>query len=240
MESGIKSSFIPADAIKPVAVRRVSRTGFADLLILLAVVGLVASVALAAGVFLYLQYLQTASASKLEQLNRAKEAFEPSLIQELTRLDDRMQAAEVVLKNHIAPTVFFHLLEQLTLQTVSYNTLDFSAADGQNVTIKMDGVAASVNSVALQADYMSKSGSITSPIFSNVNRGMTGVSFNLAAIINPLELRYSRSLGGGEQALPPAPVLEEPRSPFGVEQPAAPAATPATSPAVPTENKTTP
>lgn len=195
MESGIKSSFIPSDAAKPKAPRSVARTGFADLLILLAVVGLVASVALAAGVFLYLQYLQTTSASKLEQLNRAKEAFEPSLIQELTRLDDRMQAAEIVLKNHIAPTLFFRLLEQLTLQTVSFANLDFQAIDPQNITIRMDGVAKSVNSIALQADYLSKSGNIVSPIFSNVNRGGDGILFNLSAIINPLALRYSQAAG---------------------------------------------
>ena len=216
MESGIKSSFIPSDAAKPQALRKVSRTGFADLLILLAVVGLVASIALAAGVFLYLQYLQTNSASKLEQLNRAKEAFEPSLIQELTRLDDRMRAAEVVLKNHTAPTLFFRLLEQLTLQTVSYASLDFNAADSQNVTIKMDGVAASVNSIALQADYLSRSGTIASPIFSNVNRGQGGINFNLSAIINPVALRYSEGVAAGAQQVQQvAPTQQQPVSPFG-------------------------
>src|SRR3989344_162937 len=129
MESGIKSSFIPHDATVARSAKPVGRTGFADLLILIAIVFLVASLALAAGVFLYLQFLQTSSASKLAQLDRAKQAFEPSLIQELTRLDDRMRAADQILGDHIAPSVFFHLLESLTLQTVAYSNLDFQAVD---------------------------------------------------------------------------------------------------------------
>ncbi len=192
METGIKSSFIPRDAAVPAASRVARGPGFADLLILIAIVLLVASVALAIGVFLYVQFLQTSSSSKLEQLERAKQAFEPSLIQELTRLDDRMRAADQVLSDHLAPSVFFHLLEGLTLQTVAFSNLDFQAVDPQNMRVKMRGVAQSVNSIALQADYLSKSGAITSPIFSNIDREPSGVNFDLSAIINPVALRYAQ------------------------------------------------
>lgn len=214
METGIKSSFIPQDAATPRAIKSRSPTSFADLLILIAIVFLVASIALAAGVFLYLRFLQTSGASKLAQLERAKAAFEPSLIQELTRLDDRMQAADVVLRNHVAPSLFFHLLEQLTLQTVSFSTLDFQAADPQNMTIAMTGTAVSVNSIALQADYLSKSGTISSPIFSNIARQGDGVHFNLTAILNPLALRYANVAAGGQSIITPqAPPPEQPQQP---------------------------
>lgn len=192
METGIKSSFIPHDAATPSAARVTRGPGFADLLILIAIVLLVASVALGVGVFLYVQFLKTTSQSKLEQLDRAKQAFEPSLIQELTRLDDRMRAADQVLSDHIAPSVFFHLLEGLTLQTVAFSNLDFQAVDPQNMRIKMRGIAQSVNSIALQADYLSKSGALASPIFSNIDREPSGVNFDLSAIVNPIALRYAQ------------------------------------------------
>lgn len=224
MESGIKSSFIPRDASVPTSVRGVSTTSLSDLLILLGIVFLVASIALAAGVFLYLQYLQTSSASKREQLERARAAFEPTLIQQLTRLDDRMQAADVILRGHIAPSIFFHLLEQLTLQTVAYQTLEFSANDDQSMQVSFTGSAVSVNSIALQADYLGKSGIITSPIFSNIGRESTGVRFHLEAKINPLALRYANIAGSLQPVVnePLPTVPQEPVSPFepagGIQQ----------------------
>ncbi len=212
METGIKSSFIPSDAVAPQRARQVSRTGFADLLILIGIVLLVASMALAAAVFLYLQFLQNSSASKLEDLQRAKDQFQPSLIQEMTRLDDRMRAADQVLSAHVAPTIFFSALEQLTLQTVGFNDLSFQATDAQNMTIQMSGIAASVNSIALQADYLSKSGIITQPIFSNINRRGSWVNFDLAAVVNPLALRYRQAT---VPQLPAAPQQPQNVSPFG-------------------------
>ena len=149
-------------------------------------------------------------------MQRGKESFEPSLIQDLTRLDDRMRAADHVLSGHIAPSIFFHVLEQLTLQTVSFNNLSFQVTDAQNMTIKMTGQAASVNSIALQADYLSKSGVIANPIFSNINRAGQGVQFDLAAIVNPNALKYRQ----GSPVPAEAQEIQTPTltSPFGSGQ----------------------
>jgi len=212
METGIKSSFIPSDAVVSPVRRTAQRTGFGDLLILLAIVLLVASAALAVAVFLYVQYLENSSASKVKQLQIAKDAFDPALIQELTRLDDRMKIADRILKNHMAPSAFFDILEQLTLQTVSFENLSFKATDPQNISIQMAGVAVSVNSIALQADYLSRSGTIANPIFSNIARKQDGVHFDLSALVSPLAIRYS------QRFVPSAPTTNfesAARSPFG-------------------------
>ena len=170
----------------------------------------VASAALGAGVFLYKQFLAIESASKLSQLERAKAAFQPSLIQELTRLDDRMHAADRILGAHIAPTAFFLALQQATLETVAFQTLDFQSLDPQDMKISMTGVAQSVNSIALQADLFSKNGVIMSPIFSNIARQPDGVHFNLSAVVNPKSIGYSELIapsldsGAQSQALPPS------------------------------------
>ena len=221
METGIKSSFIPRDAGTQTSLNRPG-PGLADLMILISIVLFVASAALGIGVFLYLQFLQTSSSGKLQQLERAKQAFEPSLIQELTRLDDRMRAADQVLSQHIAPTLFFHLLEAVTLQTVAFQHLDFQAVDSQNINIKLQGIAASVNSIALQADYLSKSGMIESPIFSNINRQQGGVKFDLSAIVNPMPLRYSHAQAAQKGAPPPSEGTGSPFESQGATPPGAP------------------
>ena len=227
-------------------VNRAHRGGLADLFILISIVFLVASVALAVGVFLYQQYLQSSSASKVDQLERAKAAFEPSLILELTRVDDRMRAAGEILGGHTAPSAIFRMLEAMTITTVAFRSFDFAATESGNISVKMDGVADSVNSIALQADLFSKGGMITNPIFSNINRETDGVHFNLSALVDPAAINYaqivsgispSQNAGGGVVA--PA-VLPENVSPFesgatppaaGPSNPPAGAAPPATPPA---------
>ena len=204
METGIKSSFIPQTPITPTATAR-RRGGSFDFLLLIAIVFLVASVTLAAGVFLYAQYLNSAAASKVDQLQRAQAAFEPSLIAQLTRLDDRMRAADLVLGTHMAPTTLFHLLEQLTLQTVAFSSLDFVVTT-ENTTLAMQGLAKSVNSIALQADLFSKHGTIVSPIFSNIDRQLDGVHFELIASVNPSNLKFAALVRQAQRGLEqPAP-----------------------------------
>jgi len=202
MDTKQQNSFIPSDAAQTQRVPRAGGNGLVDLLTLISIVLLVASGALAVGVFLYQQYLQSSIASKTDQLERASAAFEPALIRELTRLDDRMRVASDVLGRHFAPSVFFHMLEQTTIQTTTFKSLTLEASDSSHMTIKMNGLADSVNSIAYQADLFSKIGVITSPIFSNIDRQPEGVRFDFSAQLNPTALNYAALVRGLPQAAP--------------------------------------
>ena len=214
-------TFIPHDTVVQ-ARPKSGGNGLNDLVLLLGIVLFVASGALAVGVFLYGQFLQTQSGSKLTQLQHAEAAFEPSLIQQLTRLDDRMHAADMVLSAHVAPTAFFSALNAATLQTVSFQTLDYEATGPQTVTVKMQGVADSVNSIALQADLFSKNGVITNPIFSNIAREADGIHFNLTADVNVAGIAYASvlsnlnsSASSTQPAAPQGSTQSGSPSPFG-------------------------
>lgn len=202
MESNIRSSFIPKDAGNIGASIRTPNgsSGIFDLLVLVAVVFLVASVALGIGVFLYVEFLQTSLTSKKQQLARAQDAFEPTLIAELTRLDDRLKASQTLLDRHVAPSIVFDLLEQLTLETVSFSNFSFDATQAEGMKVTMQGVAQSVNSIALQADLIAKHQAFSSPIFSNINRDRDFVRFDLAVDVNPTAIRYVNILNQGAAA----------------------------------------
>ena len=216
METGVQNTFIPHDVSQPAVSGHRRSASLMDLVMLVAIVLLIASVALAAGVFLYGQYLDTSSTSKVNQLKTAKAQFDPALIQEFSRLDDRMRNADTVLGNHIAPSVFFHMLDANTLSTVSFRSLDFQASSDQGLAVKMEGVARSVNSIALQADFFSKVGIITSPIFSNVDRQPDGVHFSFSALVNPAAIRYTQLIAeagnaaGNAAPMPSAPLHASP------------------------------
>lgn len=216
METGIKSSFIPqSPVVSPTNKRR--RGGNFDFFVLLALVLFVASATLAVGVFLYVQFLQSSNTSKLDQLNRARQAFEPALIQELTRLDDRMRAADKVLAGHVAPSALFDLLEQLTLQTVAFSSFDFTTSDNV-ITLTMLGLAQSVNSIALQADLLSRSGVIVNPIFSDINRQIGGVRFNFTADVRREALNYRMLVGAPNPETQPQTPPPQEASPFGTPE----------------------
>lgn len=179
-------------------------SGLPELALLVSVVLFVASGALAAGVFFYAQYLSTASTSKVQQLERAKAAFEPALIQQLMRLNDRMHSADTILSSHAAPSLFFDALQAATLSTVSFSSLDLQAADARTLSIKMAGVAQSVNSIALQAELFSKNGIIKDPIFTGIDREQDGVHFVLSADVDTSAISFARGIATPIQSGAPA------------------------------------
>jgi len=218
MESPVQSSFIPRDAGTPSRVQSGGRGGLSELFLLISILLLVVSGALAAGVFLYTQYLETSTKSKLDQLNRAEAAFDPSLVQQLTRLDNRMRAGEALLSAHVAPSQLFATLEQTTAQDISFSSLSYDASDPTQISLKMNGVAGSVNSIALQAQLFSQSGLITSPIFSNIDAEQDGIHFSFSGLVNPSAISYGKLVGASApspQAQPQTQTqTQAPASPF--------------------------
>src|SRR3989344_2673792 len=214
MESNIKSSFIPRDTIRDARVGRRRSSSTSDLVVLFSIVLLVASVALGVSVFLYVKFLESSLSSKQEQLGRAQASFEPALIAELNRLDDRMRTAEDLLAVHLAPSILMKTLEELTLETIAFSTMQYSAQEKAGIALEFSGVARSVNSIALQSELFGKHGAIVSPIFSNINRGPDGVSFDLTANVNPTNLR-SQTLVQALVGTPP-PSAEAPGQPESI------------------------
>jgi hypothetical protein len=196
MESNIKSSFIPKDAgnLGSVAVQRYTRarSGLSEIMLLFGVVLLIASIALGVGSFLYLNYLQSSYTNGIETLKRS--GNDDTFVAEVTRSANRMSVGGELLSTHTAPSILFDLLEQLTLQTVSYDDLKYDATQGGEIVVSMQGVASSVNSIALQAEKLSENVAFSSPIFTNISRQKDGVHFLLTTKINPAALNYGNTI----------------------------------------------
>lgn len=211
MESNIKASFIPKDAgnLGQVAASSRSytraRSGLTDVLVLFGVVLLIASIALGVGAFLYLNYLQSSYTNGIETLKRS--GNDDAFITEATRSANRMSVAGELLSTHTAPRILFDLLEQLTLTTIAYEDLKYDATQGGEIVLSMQGVAASVNSIALQAEKLSENPAFSSPIFTNMSRQKDGVHFLLTTNINPAALNF------GNTIIPQQEVMNEPQQP---------------------------
>jgi hypothetical protein len=192
MESKINTSFIPnqmPNRGKTADIAKYSGDAF-DIVLLISIVAFVAAVVLSAGVFLYGEFLNKKSENKSAQLEKARGAFDPELIQELLALDKRISAAGVVLDNHLAPSQLLVLLGDVTLKSVGYKKLEYSTDGDGKINLMLEGKAKSVNAVALQASLFSEHNAIKNPIFSNLNLVKDGVTFDVEAEINPAAINY--------------------------------------------------
>lgn len=173
-----KSSFIPQKSLTPIQKRKGPSVG---LFFIIAVIIFVVSIVSSIGVISYKKVLEKSLDSKAISLERAREAFDPNLIKEFSRLNQRIELSASLLNNHISITPLFALLEELTLKNVKFNTFEFSVRDSGQIELTMDGQAANYATVVLQSDVFSENRFLKNQIFSNINldnSGNIGFSFN--------------------------------------------------------------
>lgn len=193
MEPKFRTSFIPRQAMVPV--KGATRGGGGNILFLITFILFLAAVALSAGVFFYQQFLEQSIESKRAQLDRAREAFEPALIEELSRLDLRIDSARTLLDQHVVQSELFVFLEQNTLRSVQFEDFNYSVAPDGRVSLTMRGRARSFGAVALQSDVFGKSRFIRDPIFSDLNLDQVGnVIFKFSAFVDPTLISYRAAL----------------------------------------------
>lgn len=197
MEPKFKTSFIPKQSLgtqkeqKP-AKRQGGPRGIAM------VVGLVILIltAGAAGiVFFYKDFLSGSIDEKIASLERARDAFQPRLIAEFEELDQRIRSAEVLLAEHLAPSMLFSLLESVTLKSVQYTDLSYEFLNQNVVEIVLTGTALNFDSVALQSDVLGNNRFIRQPVISDLAvSGEDRVAFKVTAQVDPRFLLYEATL----------------------------------------------
>lgn len=191
MEERVKTSFIPKTSLaEPTA--RVTHGNPAALANLVAGALLVLAIVGAGAIYAFQQYTAAQIVSKQESLAKSREAFEPSTIKELARLDQRIETGKALLGSHIAASKLFDELEKLTLSSVRYTTFEYSVPAPGHVVLTMNGEAQSFNAVALQSEAFGGSPLITDPIFSNVNVSAAGnITFDFTGILDVSHMGYS-------------------------------------------------
>ncbi|PIP73977.1 MAG: hypothetical protein COW88_00170 [Candidatus Lloydbacteria bacterium CG22_combo_CG10-13_8_21_14_all_47_15] len=161
---------------------------------------LVFSVAGYSALLLYKVYLEQRSEDLAVSLERAKGAFDPTIIEELKRVDMRLSSADQVLSKHVTITPLFVLFENETLQRIRYTQMSFIAKDDGAYQITMDGEADDYATIALQSDIFSDSRNVRDHIFSNLNLNSKGnISFKFSAFVEPGFLRYIAQLANNTQ-----------------------------------------
>jgi hypothetical protein len=191
MEPRFSSSFIPKKPISPVALPKQSKTPL-GLPFFIASIVLLGTLILAGGVFGYQEYLKTEMARKSEALEEARRDLEPALIEELRRLEARMNHVSDVLRNHLALTPIFELLQESTAQNVEYSSFDYTFGQEGVVELTLAGRAASFKSLAFQSDVLNRQTMYRASTYSGLSVDEFGrVNFSLIVDVDPSLISYA-------------------------------------------------
>jgi len=203
MEPNFQTSFIPK---KPMVAEHPTSGRSVGFLTVISFIILFTVLLATGGLYLY-KGVVTKNITKMENdLNLAKNRFEPSKITELQILDRRLKASTEILSNHIAITPVFQALSAITMKTVRYTKFSYNLGDEKNskVAIQMSGQAIGYRSIALQSDLFTtrdEGKNFIDPVFSNLTLDAKGnVLFDLEFSVDPSFVDYKQMLSTEESS----------------------------------------
>ncbi|PIZ86778.1 hypothetical protein COX93_03280 [Candidatus Nomurabacteria bacterium CG_4_10_14_0_2_um_filter_30_12] len=199
MEQNFQTSFIPK---KPMIEERSIRTQSVSLLTIISIFIFFTVLIGTGALYFYDGILKKNITSMENDLNLARNRFEPSKITQLQVLDKRLNASNDILSKHIAISPIFKVLQSITMKTVGYTkfSYDFGNNIDSKINVKMNGSAKGYKSIALQSDLLAKNKYFIDPIFSGLSLDDKGnVLFDLEFSVDPNFIDYEKTLESTNQ-----------------------------------------
>ena len=190
----ITTTFIPKKPLQQspeeTGALRSVRTPMGTLLIISIIVGILAAVTIG-GIFLYKQYMVTNVESIQKALQTNEKELEPNLLADLNRLDKRLKTADLLLRQHVAPSPIFDLIEQNTLKTVRFSKFEFRN-ENNIYSVTMAGEANNYQSIALQSQNFGDVTAFRDVIFSDFTlTPKNRISFSVVFKVNADLINFS-------------------------------------------------
>lgn len=200
MDTKFQTSFIPKRPLvseqKAIAVK----AGTSILMVIGTILFLV-SVAGAVFSVIWINVLNKDQESYKKQLVDSQKRFDIALIEELKKINTKIDLSKRLLKSHISAGEVFSIISQLTVENVRFNSFSFSAPakEGDGVKMTLSGTARDPYAIAFQSDVFGESEKfgknkvLKEPVMSDVSEiDNGGVKFSFSATINPEDLLYAK------------------------------------------------
>lgn len=211
MEQKFQTSFIPkkqnlspiSGVISNGSVKKVKSTTAESIFMFVAVIIFAISVAGIAGSYFWKSYLISTNEFFKKELATREEQFQINTIEKLKAINFQIDSAKNILKNHIAVSKVFDIVQRLAVDNVRFTSMDFKggSVDSGDITINIKGYGKDLPSIAFQSDILGQLSDyglekvIKSPILSNPTTNANGtVSFELSAKIDVDALSYEKSV----------------------------------------------
>ncbi len=202
MDPKFQSSFIPKGSPTSTGGTSYASTNFAsgrplkegNLFSFMATIIFALSFLAALGLLGYTYYLNYSINRMKAELVAARDNLEPEVINELIRLDSRLNFARDLITNHQIVTPLFAFLSASTPVTVRFKDFNLSHTE-KGVVLRLQGEARGYGALALQADIFNKQKFFNNATFSDFNLSEKGdVVFSFQATVDPSLLSYENSI----------------------------------------------
>lgn len=199
MDNQVKTSFIPKRPIetsKDLVPPQKKGSAFRTFFSLISIFLFIASIVGLGGVYFYKFTIETRIENQVASLQEAKAEFDENFISVATRLNTRINQATELLNNHLSPSSLYALLEEYTLQSVSFSGFEFSDDLSGSIQISGAGEASRFESIVLQSDAFGRSGFMRNVIFTGLEPDLerNTVRFDFEATLDPRLVLYRNSL----------------------------------------------
>lgn len=214
MEPQIPTSFIPKKPVSSDMKTSHSSSRSVGLLTILTVIVVIATAVSFGFVYFYQKQLVVQKQKLTSSIDEAKNNIGTDFINDMRRLNARIDGVKTVLNSHVVVSPVFDALQATTLRSVQYKnfTYQFTIDPGtksQVVQVSLAGSAKSYSTIALQSDAFTQNSLIRNPVFSGltVNDKTNVVDFKLVFTVDPKNLSYqtfidSKTGNGNQVTLP--------------------------------------
>lgn len=205
MEPKFQSSFIPRGPVASVAINQplTKRKTEHSLLGFLAGIIFTLSVVAALGAVGYKWWLGRSIINMKAELEAGKAAIDQETVAEITRLNNRIIAAENLINKHRVVSPLFRFLESTTIKNVRFTDFTYTA-DNTGLKVLIKGQAKSYTALALQAEAFNKSDYVKNSAFSDIRLDDKGnVTFSVLADVDPGVLSYRKEVERAGASLRP-------------------------------------
>ena len=221
METKFQTSFIPKKPIVSIggigsnfAPRQRARATI-SIFFSIGLLLFIVSLGMAGGVYAWKSVTLSTQNNLKQQLEGRQKQFNTSLIEDLKRVNVKIDVAGKLMANHLALSNIFAIISRLTAERVRFSSLDLTAPSTQSndIIISMAGVGVDLSAVAFQSDVLGQLEQyglrkiVKNPILSDPTLDTSGmVSFGFSASIDPSTLSYMNSIANS--AATSSPLIE--------------------------------
>ena len=161
------------------------------------------------GAYMYKKGLDAQKVAIDQQLAKSRDNIGTDFVTDMKRLSARIAGVKTLLGTHVVVTPLFQTLQDTTLRNVVYTNFSYAVATDDTtkkstVTVTLNGIAKSYETIALQSDAFTKSTIIKNPIFSDlkVDNKTNKVGFKLVFTADPKDLSYENFLQNTPNQIP--------------------------------------
>lgn len=204
MDTKFQTSFIPK---KPILMdqKTIKHSGGASVFMFISVMIFILSLAGAGFTFFWKDVLTKQQASYQVELEKAEKRFDIALIEKLKKANTKIDLANQLLKNHIAVSEVFDIINNLTTEGIRFDNFEFTspAVSGDSARITVKGTGNSFSSIAWQSDVLGqsikygKNKVVKNPVLGDLVLDDKGnVGFTLTASFDTSDIYYEKILTG--------------------------------------------